>query len=278
MKFNATKFVSLLLVLAVNKNTASVLKFQSSTNVIHSLLTREMTMRCSLEDTAALGPGAIVGRSVTATPSDVISLTSLVLMKGGTEIAHVIVQTAATAMNNANVKVEGQLNKNATEKGYLEVTWTFPTEGDVGEFTCEANGLTASGHNVVFTKSLEVEVKVPTTSDLVQTIHELMHVETGFIDCNNSNSWPGREKLADGMDGIYKGYVHRYVNVTQPFQRSYATPPVVHLAVRDLHITNNPYFQFYVVNVDRDQFTMKCRGFNDGRIDQMSVSWVAIAK
>jgi len=283
MTFRATRLTfSLLLFLVFNKTTASLLKFQSSTNEIQSLLTQQMTMRCSLEDNSPTGPGAIVGRSVTTTATDVSYLTSLVLMKDGAEIAHVTIQTPAKAMNNAQVKVGGKLDTNNREKGYLEVTWQYPIDGDAGEFTCEANGMTSAGHNVVFSKTLEVQVKQPNTSDLVRTIHQLMmdvahleHVETGFIDCNGSDSWPGRD--TDSMDGLLDGRTHRSVNVTQRFQRSYTSPPVVHLAVRDLH-SSDPYFQFYVVNVDRDGFTMKCRGWNDNRTYQLSVSWVSIPK
>ena len=54
---------------------------------------------------------------MTATPTDISFLSSLVLMKDGTEIAQVTEHTPAAAMNNANVRVDGNLDSNASEKG-----------------------------------------------------------------------------------------------------------------------------------------------------------------
>ena len=232
-------------------------------------------------------------------------LSSLVVLNGNAHIAIVTEHIPAHALTSSgNVQVKGHISGG---EGSLQVTFKYPQDVQAGEYSCEANGLSNLGHNVMLTTTLEVGVTTPTMDDLIQQIAEMKQkadrqeqkssqqdrdiaalkqeiaslshvVESGVIDCSDSSLWNER------LTNVYGGR-DRFVSKTVQFQRNFTSPPVVHMAMSHIYdqvyggesSVTNEYFYIDLVAVTKNNFTMRCRTFEPDHI-LMSVSWVGISQ
>merc|ERR1719367_2248351 len=177
----------------------SEIEFSNSPDVIQENLTKEMKMRCSLNDTASSFNGGLIGkRAVTQTAGNVKHVTSIVIMRNnGDHVATVSNFAAAQALlDTGNLDVEGDVSGNSSERGFISLTWTYPTTQQTGEYVCEINAIDDQGHNVVFTTSLEVGVTQPSTAELVNALRSL-------------------EEDRDKLGNIRKTLREQYVNVQE---------------------------------------------------------------
>jgi len=231
------------------------------------------------------GSGTIVGRrDVTQTASDLQQLSYLVVMRNGNEqIASITQLTPATALADLDkLEVKGNI---AGTAGFLELTWKYPSDDHEGEYTCEANGLSTTGHSLVLSTTTEVGTKPPQPADLVQYIHTLQqelaesrHVETGTIDCGPSTGWTSHMAGLPGEP--HTGEDHIYIGKNVTFQHAYSTPPAVHLSIQHIDSRSDAYNYYFIdlVSVDNGQFAMRCRTTRRDRISDMHVRWMSVPR
>jgi len=163
----------LLLVLMTSSHvlitSASVISFTKTPSIIKPILTKQLTIKCALED-SLVGTGLVGKRDVTQTSTNIKQLISLVVVKNGQDIASITPFTQATALggDQGSLNVTGAIS---TSTGHLLLEWSYPGEAQSGNMSCEANGINAAGHNTVFSTSLVVGVQEPSLSDLVDHVH-----------------------------------------------------------------------------------------------------------
>merc|ERR1712018_884947 len=80
---------------------------------------------------------------------------------------------AKALVDLSNLQVTGDVSGTSGERGYIELTWLYPTQAQTGEYVCEVNAIDDAGHNVVFSTTLEVGVSSPSVDDLVGHVQEL---------------------------------------------------------------------------------------------------------
>merc|ERR1719367_493931 len=273
----------------------SEIEFSNSPDVIQENLTKEMKMRCSLNDTASSFNGGLIGkRAVTQTAGNVKHVTSIVIMRNnGDHVATVSNFAAAQALlDTGNLDVEGDVSGNSSERGFISLTWTYPTTQQTGEYVCEINAIDDQGHNVVFTTSLEVGVTQPSTAELVSHISDLgkdkddllnktdalfkqlKDIENMFQNCGQA---PPKRHVEVG-DIHSKDSWARSKVVYHKFQTPYSKPPVVKLGLDGLDHSNdaNTRFDIQLVHVDENGFSMKCKTWADSYIYDMMVNWISL--
>jgi len=291
---NTTHHLLLLCLSALfSLSACSVILFQSSPTDVKAGLTSAFTLRCSLNDTAA-STGIIGRRDVTSTQDNVEQVSSVVIMQNGVDLASVTqTHQAKPLISHNNIRVNGDVTRRPGEKGYMEVTFTSPTQNETGEFVCEVNAITEAGHGVVFSTSVEVTMSQPTMSDLISHIRALelsrdslaarvkqleagqgghTHSESGVLECFDSTKWTGQHKVA-------AGYTHT-LDVTHKFSQAYNVTPTVQLGVVQMDDDNHKNSRYVVtlVSVDTTGFTIRCGTWMDSTIFRMAVSWVSIDK
>ena len=76
------------------------------------------------------------------------------------------------------VDMGGQGQGQGQELGYLNIRWSYPTDGQAGVYGCSVVGITASGHSVILTRTLEVKTSSISLADLVMEIRDLKKSNT----------------------------------------------------------------------------------------------------
>jgi len=264
-------------------------------------------MNCSLEETGSISGNIIGRRSVTNTSYDVAHVTSILITRDGADLASITPYTSAQTMaDTTNMKVSGDVNGNLVTKGYLTLAWTYVTDKEIGEFTCEVNAVSSTGHNIAFSRSLEVVVRNASTEDMkifmnhlesrltkqendmnatiqrleaevrtkdkqiMDILTEVKKMQGGTINCGSSTSgWVN--------EGWWKTKT-----ITTNFQQAYKTTPVVHLSfqlVNDNHQKDDDNeFGVELITVNQRSFTMKCKTWYGETIDGMTASWMSFPK
>ncbi|XP_005101068.3 uncharacterized protein LOC101863352 [Aplysia californica] len=261
-----------------------------------------MTLRCSLNDTAMTVNAGLVGRrDVTQTLNNVQHVTSLVVTRNnGEQVASVTQFDPAKALVDlASLQVTGDVSGTSGEKGYIELTWLYPSAAQAGEYVCEVNAIGDVGHNIVFSTTLEIGVTTPTIDDLVNHIKDLendtsstrtkidqikndisavhsqlancskaTHTETGILHCGDSTHW------------VKSGQWDRNNFISHKFQYPYDQPPIVKLGIVSLDHDNNANTRFDVelTKVDENGFQVECQTWADSRLFDISVSWISMSK
>jgi len=152
----------------------SRLILESSPADIKDGLTSKLSLRCSLNDTAA--SSAIVGRrDVSQTTENMAAVSSVILMLDGSDVASISPVNPAHLMDvSRDVSVSGSVVSDVSgEVGYLEVIYTDPSKNQSGEWSCEVNAISASGHVVTFRNTAEVTVSTPSTADVLAAIRQI---------------------------------------------------------------------------------------------------------
>jgi len=218
-----TGVLLLISVLCLTQNVLSTidshLHFEISPAVVKQGLTKSITLNCSASDTVVPFPVLIIGkrdasptdvtekryirdtaklvkesREVLQTPDNMVTLTSLIIERNGKEVASVNTVSAPQVMDgSANVQVSGFVGVGPGSVGYIQMTITDPTINQTGEFVCEASGLSATGHGVTFSTSIEVVSSEPSFSDLVTFVKDLQAAnvvlsnKVSSIEAENAN-------------------------------------------------------------------------------------------
>ncbi|XP_005092867.1 uncharacterized protein LOC101855237 [Aplysia californica] len=270
--------------------SGSIIVLNASSEVVQTNLTRSTTLRCSLDDTTPSLTAPVVGRrDVTQTATNVQYVTSIIVARNtGETVARVTEHEAAAALvDQANLRVSGDLSVTSGRRGYIELTWKYPTQGQAGDYKCEVNAIGDGGHFVTFSNSLKINVTKPADDDVINQLDftiimvqrlanevaemkssltnfsALQHVEAGTLECQYDHS----------------DYYSNNYNLTQLFQNPYEKPPVVTLGVTGAEfgtIYRNAQFDVSLVNVDELSFTVQCGkdiGYNSYN---MSVTWMSV--
>jgi len=296
--------------------SGSIIIFDGTPAEISDGLTSSGTLRCSLNDTVDTGSSSnVIGRrdvisrrDVTQTAHNVQQVSSIIIMKDGTDIASITQAFPAKILNGSgDMHVTGDVSIRPGERGYLTVTWHNPGASQAGEYVCEVNAINDVGHNVMFTQALEVGIKTPTLADLISHVRDmeaasnqrlqqleadrdslrqrveqlemekasLSHTETGYVECKNSAGWTGRH--------FFEGKTDTTMDVTKTFARPYATPPVVKVGVVSLdaptegmNAGHSTRYYVSVTRVDTAGFTVRCATWSDTNIVRIGVSWISV--
>ena len=119
------------------------------------------------------------------------TLTSLVITKNGHDVAMVSsVSPAHVTDGSTNVQVSGSVSGNSGS-GFIQLTITQPTVDQTGEFVCEASGLSAAGHVVTVSSTVEITNCEPSIADLVAYVTDLskkngdLNVKIGSLEVKN---------------------------------------------------------------------------------------------
>ncbi|XP_005092897.1 uncharacterized protein LOC101862168 [Aplysia californica] len=164
MSTNFKKLVSF------TKFLGSIIVLDASSDVIQTELTRSTTLRCSLDDTTPSLTAPVVGRrDVTQTATNVQYVTSIILTRNtGETVAKMTEHDPAKALvDQASLQVSGDLTVTSERRGYMELTWQYPTQRQAGDYKCEVNAIDDNGHIVTFSTSLKVNVTTPSEDNLL---------------------------------------------------------------------------------------------------------------
>jgi len=266
----------------------------SSPAQIKDGLTGSLSLRCSLNDTAP-SAGLIGKRDVTMTTDNVDEVTSILIMRNGQDVAAVSHKHPAAILDGIAVAVNGEVKGEPGERGHLTVSLVNPGHNESGEYVCEINAVTWTGHSVKFTQTLEVTLVTPTVTDLVHyvrnqqnmiqnqqstiqnqqntiqslqtSVQELQHIETGTIQCGNSKDW----------SAIGDGWFQSPQSAT--FTSTYSRAPVVTLSVIEVDNGSTEAFWYYVelTSVSAGGFNFRCKSKNypSYHVWHFSVTWTS---
>jgi len=177
--------------------SGSVIHLESSPSTITPQLTHSVTLTCSLNSTSGLAhpTSGLVGRGlddVTYTPDDVAYITSIVvLLDSGVQVARITEHTPAVLLLNAehNAQVTGNVTGTKAVRGYISITWTYPTQTEVGKYVCEVSGLTKEGRGVIYKTSTQIQTTEASISDLVSHIHQMkLDIATNEADLKTKDA------------------------------------------------------------------------------------------
>jgi len=204
--------------------SASVLQFESSPSSVKQGLTNSLTLNCSVSDSAL--SGAVIGRrDVSHTQENMLMLTSLVVMKNGSDIASVNLATPAHIVDGStNVQVIGGV---AGTAGYITLTFTDPKVNQIGEFVCEAHGLGATGHGVTLTTKVQVTSVEPSIADLVTFVTDLRSKNDHMAEENLKLKQMNEDLRHDFNLMINKSQQMVYFNARMLTNRHYSVGQVV---------------------------------------------------
>ena len=270
-------------------------------------MTRSLRIHCSVHDTLNGPDDIIIGRrddSVHQTHINIDKLASLVVMHDGKDVASINQKHPSKVIDVSSItlKASGNLTDSSSGvRGYLELQFDAPDRKLLGEFICEASAVSPSGHILVFRKSLRIDFRPPTLSDVIDEVWDLRkensdlkakisnviveripeledklmesrHVESGSLQCGNSYNWKGRS-------GKVAGNVW-YTTELQKFQRSYDKPPIVFLSVTYLSKKSDQSMTFAVSlsNVTSSDFTIKCSTHRGYVLTGLGVDWISVAR
>jgi hypothetical protein len=232
-------------------------------------------------------------------------------MQNGLDLASITQKTPAQALvNQADFTIAGDISGTATEHGYIELVWKYPNNSQNGVFKCEANAIDSAGHGVKFSASHEVEISMPTLSDLVNHIRDLEieressrkkieyleQVEITGLKRKLNQEIVEKDAIKDRIDRLNhteSGLIHcgdsnswhlesghRQVDKHQTFKQPYSKIPYVHLegiAYSDL-VQEPTRFNPYIVSVDLNGFTLRCLTWAGTHIYGIGVSWSSKAQ
>ena len=189
--FSQRLLVLFLVFIPVERIQASVIEFQHSPNVIKRGLTDTLDLSCSLNDSAA--SSSVIGRrdvsldvnsdvtqtpDVTQTAQNVAQVSSIIIMSKGQDLAAISHSNPASILDgSSNGVVAGSVSGST---GSLHLSYQTPTDSQTGEFLCQVNATSKTGHVISFSKTVEVKTMAPTIADLVQAIQEMKMKENSL--------------------------------------------------------------------------------------------------
>jgi len=209
----------------LHEAAGSEIFFNSSSSFVKPLVTTNLTLTCKLQDTM-VGPAigkrsvpryhnVISGgegqagmaddleddtmspKSVTQTAENMPFVTSIIISRNGVDLASISDHFPARP-HISDVTVSGHLFSGQGERGLLQITWTHPTQEAAGNYLCDVSTLSAQGHVIAFSQTVNVAEAGVTMGDLVREFHQLkvekelmqktIDDQAGIIhDMNNTN-------------------------------------------------------------------------------------------
>ena len=214
-----------------------MIELKSTDTSIKPLVTEDMTLRCSLRDTASVS-GGIIGRkkrdnsdsqthisdssdsslntgdhqtltprrdSITNSTIDVDFVIEMVIYKDDQDIASVSEHIPAQPIiNSPDFSVTGSLSGQPGERGFLQLTWRHPTGSDDGVYRCEVEAVSLAGHKFSFSTSLKIDKAEVTFEDVVQTMQRMEREKDKMADQLQNN-----EKEKQQMNATINTLSHR---------------------------------------------------------------------
>lgn len=251
-------------------------------------LTKTLTLRCSLSDTAP---------TTNATDENVKYVTSILVTRNSENerVAMIDDRSGAKAETDlASMTVKGdvahsdQTSSTLSERAYLEMVWTQPSFNQSGGYTCEINAVDLQGHTVVFVTSAEIGIVTATDQDMLDELVRLEaedqsmkakladleatlatlqppHAETGVVHCGDSANW---NRNGNGR------YIYKDVRFSKPYVRS----PMISLSINslDTHRGSNLRLHAALLNVNERGFRVQCETWDDTHVYEMSVRWASV--
>jgi len=145
----------------------SGVQLNANPKVIQTILTQDMEMTCSFNDT---------------TGGDIRFVTSLVITRNGQEVASITPFSPVYAHDNSGkMNASGSVSTQNGAQGYLTLKWSYPDSGQSGNYTCEVNGVNSVGHPIKYTSDVSIPVRQPTLADIT------LHVRDQQIEINKQN-------------------------------------------------------------------------------------------
>ena len=280
-----------------------------------------MTMRCSVpDDTAASPSGSLVGRAApdvtsqarrsSPSMSDVRAITSIAISRDGVDVAMVSEHIPARSLAEASMRVTGGIPGGPGERGFLQLTWDYPSNEQTGKYVCEVNALNDAGHNVVLQQPLDVDLGEATLADITNHIHALevrdaskdstIHtLQSDVQKCSTDIQAQKNEiaslrsQLAESRH-IETGRIDcgrqelwpdkRNKQVSQRFTKAYSKSPIVHLSVTQIDASVTPSsYMYYIITlktVDTASFTINCNSLPDfpnghSQFIHLGVDWIS---
>jgi len=139
--------------------------------------TFSLTVRCALATSTVTSVNP---------KQDIEHLTGITISRNGYIVSTITLFSQPQVVSKvdlANVKVTGNLKvNNGTEKGYLQLDWSFPFAQQTGMFKCEVRGVTGSSHQTVMTREMVVKMH---SVDVMAEIHCL---KTLFLEEKSRNN------------------------------------------------------------------------------------------
>jgi len=273
--------------LQVSESVGSEINLDVTPSSLQPVLTDTMTLRCSLDDTSGAG---LVGRSVDRTSEDVHYVMSILVTRNGADVASITTHIPARAMADvANVHVTGSIGNAPGDRGYIELTWRYPTSAQAGTYGCNITGLNDAGHTILFTKTVELEAISPTIDDLVRQIHKMQlksdaddakmaqmsHIENGTLEFHNPARWSNTNTYTETGEG-WTGPM-RYQDQTVKFDQPYVRPPVVTWDQNFIYVYHQHLlYSVRLVKVDKYGFTIRVGKFRDSTnydFQRLDLNW-----
>jgi len=146
------------LLLFISSTHGSGVQLSSDPKIIQTILTQDMQMSCSFNDT---------------TGGDLRFVTSLVIIRNGVEIASITPFAPVYAPADAGkMNASGSVSSQHGAQGHLDLTWTYPDSGQSGNYSCEVNGVNSVGHTIKYTADLSIPVREPTLADITLLVRD----------------------------------------------------------------------------------------------------------
>lgn len=255
------------------------------------------------QDSKGFAHSAILKRSASKGIDVVRHVASITITRDGAPVATVSTFSPAVVesdMDKSNIHISSDTSNTSGELGYLQLSWDFPTDVQVGVYECLVSGITKLGHTASFKQSIHVAKASTEINDLIREIRDLKmdnivqkaeiaslkadvqhskHVESGSLQCGNSDSWT-KGTGGKTMHHNY-GYFTLQRNMTQTFKTDYATPPVVFLSINHLiSLDSMPglHYATKLVHVDQHSFTLTCGNYDNPhyKLQDIEVDWIAV--
>jgi len=205
----------------LHEAAGSEIFFNSSSSFVKPLVTTNLTLTCKLQDTM-VGPAigkrsvpryhnVISGgegqagmaddleddtmspKSVTQTAENMPFVTSIIISRNGVDLASISDHFPARP-HISDVTVSGHLFSGQGERGLLQITWTHPTQEAAGNYLCDVSTLSAQGHVIAFSQTVNVAEAEVTMSDLVREFHQLK-AEKELMETTISRLTDDKEKM-----------------------------------------------------------------------------------
>ena len=111
-------------------------------------------------------------RSLTITSVNADFVTSILITKDDIDLATLSEHVPARSLiGSPEFHVTGSLSTQPGERGYLELTWPSPTRAQTGNYRCDIDTVSLSGHSYDFSQNLQIQEQQPSLQDLLAYVH-----------------------------------------------------------------------------------------------------------
>lgn len=155
----------------------STIMFKASPNNIKESVTDKLSLRCEMNY-------ANESKQLNKKDEDnnIDEVLSIVIMQNSKDIAMVTHgQPAKVVEGSNNIELSGQIMRNPRQMSFLQLTFNFPTEVQVGNYKCQITTLRA-GHAIEFFALEKVIKSQPSIADLTALIRDNERKHNEYMD------------------------------------------------------------------------------------------------